>query len=247
MLQAARAYWDGLADPERSEFRFVQISTDEVYGSLPAMGAFTELTPYAPNSPYSASKAAGDHFARAFHRTYGLPVITTNCSNNYGPFQFPEKLIPLTILNAIEGKPLPLYADGQHVRDWLFVEDHCRALLAALQRGRPGEVYNIGGNCQRTNLAIVESLCEIIDELRPDLPHRPCASLIAFVPDRPGHDRRYAIDSTKACRELEWQPTQDLAAGLRATVEWYLANARWVECVTSGVYQRQRLGLSTTS
>jgi dTDP-glucose 4,6-dehydratase len=244
LLQAARGYWAGLGEPGRSQFRFLHVSTDEVYGSLGPAGYFTETTPYAPNSPYSASKAASDHFARAYHRTYGLPVITTHCSNNYGPCQFPEKLIPLMILNALEGKPLPVYADGQNVRDWLYVEDHCRALLAALERGTPGEVYNIGGNCERTNLAIVETLCGIIDELRHDLPHVPCSSLITFVEDRPGHDRRYAIDSSKARRELMWQPQQDLASGLRATVEWYLNNARWVERIATGVYRRQRLGLN---
>jgi dTDP-glucose 4,6-dehydratase len=240
LLEATRAYWDRLDEPLRSDFRFLQVSTDEVYGSLGATGTFAETSPYAPNSPYSASKAASDHFARAYHRTYGLPVITSNCSNNYGPFQFPEKLVPLMILNALEGKPLPLYGDGQNARDWLFVEDHCRALLAALERGKPGEVYNIGGDCERTNLAMVRALCEIVDELLPELPHKPCSSLITFVKDRPGHDRRYAIDAGKARRELGWQPQQDLAAGLRATVRWYLDNARWVERVTSGVYRRQR-------
>ncbi len=246
LLQAVRAYWTTLDEPLRSQFRFVHVSTDEVYGSLGPTGYFTETTPAAPNSPYAASKAASDHFVRAYFHTYGLPTITTNCSNNYGPCQFPEKLIPLMILNALEGKPLPLYADGQNIRDWLFVEDHCRALLAALERGRPGEVYNIGGNCERTNLVIVQTLCAILDELRPDLPHRPCASLITFVKDRPGHDRRYAIDASKARRDLGWQPQQDLASGLRATVEWYLNNARWVERVTSGVYRRERLGLNVS-
>ncbi|HEV3138822.1 MAG TPA: dTDP-glucose 4,6-dehydratase [Pirellulales bacterium] len=245
LLQAARGYWAGLGEPQQSQFRFLHVSTDEVYGSLGPAGYFTETTPYAPNSPYSASKAASDHFARAYHHTYGLPVITTNCSNNYGPCQFPEKLIPLMILNALEGKPLPVYADGQNIRDWLYVEDHCRALLAALELGAPGEVYNIGGNCERTNLSIVETLCGIIDELRPDLAHVPCSSLITFVEDRPGHDRRYAIDSSKSRRELAWQPQQDLASGLRATVQWYMNNARWVERVTTGVYRRERLGLNT--
>jgi dTDP-glucose 4,6-dehydratase len=220
LLEAARTYWAALHEPRRSEFRFLHVSTDEVYGSLGPTGSFTETSPYAPNSPYSASKAASDHFVRAAWHTFGLPAITTNCSNNYGPFQFPEKLIPLVILNALEGKPLPIYGDGGNTRDWLFVEDHCRALFAALDRGTPGEVYNIGGNCERTNLEIVTTLCEIIDELRPDLPHRPCTSLIAFVEDRPGHDRRYAIDDAKARRELGWQPRQDLIAGLSATVQW---------------------------
>ncbi len=246
LLEAVRAYWATLDEPLKSQFRFVHVSTDEVYGSLGPSGYFTETTPSAPNSPYAASKAASDHFVRAYFHTYGLPTITTNCSNNYGPCQFPEKLIPLMILNALEGKPLPLYADGQNIRDWLYVEDHCRALVAALERGRPGEVYNIGGNCERTNLVIVQTLCTILDELRPDLPHRPCSSLITFVKDRPGHDRRYAIDASKARRDLGWQPQQDLASGLRATVEWYLNNARWVERVTSGVYRRERLGLNVS-
>jgi dTDP-glucose 4,6-dehydratase len=243
MLEAARDYWAALDEPLRSGFRFLHVSTDEVYGSLGASGRFTESSPYAPNSPYSASKAASDHFVRAFWHTYGLPCITTNCSNNYGPFQFPEKLIPLMILQALAGELLPLYGDGQNRRDWLFVEDHCQALLAALANGRPGEVYNVGGDCERTNLEIVESICAIIDELRPDLPHRPSKSLITFVADRPGHDRRYAIDASKARRELAWAPRHDLAAGLRATVAWYLGNAGWVERVTSGVYRRERLGL----
>jgi dTDP-glucose 4,6-dehydratase len=244
LLQAARAYWQQLDEPRRKTFRLLHVSTDEVYGSLGPQGHFTETSPYAPNSPYSASKAAADHFVRAFFHTYGLPVITTNCSNNYGPCQFPEKLIPLMILNALEGKPLPVYGDGQNVRDWLFVEDHCRALLAALERGTPGEVYNVGGNCEQTNLSLVEKLCDTVDQLRPDLPHGPCRGLITYVPDRPGHDRRYAIDASKARRELGWQPQQDLAAGLRETVAWYMNNSAWVERVTSGVYRRERLGLN---
>ncbi len=244
LLEAAREYWRRLAEPKRRAFRFLHVSTDEVYGSLGPSGRFTESTPYAPNSPYAASKAAADHFVRAFHHTYGLPTITTNCSNNYGPYQFPEKLIPLVILNAIAGKPLPVYGDGGNVRDWLFVEDHCRALLAALERGTPGEVYNLGGNCERTNLAIVESLCEVIDELCPLLPHRPCRELITFVEDRPGHDRRYAIDAGKARDELGWSPQRDLETGLRLTVEWYLGHAQWVERVTSGSYRGERLGLN---
>jgi dTDP-glucose 4,6-dehydratase len=225
----------------------LHVSTDEVYGSLGAEGSFSETTAYNPNSPYSASKAASDHFVRAFHHTYGLPTITTNCSNNYGPYQFPEKLLPLMILNALEGKPLPIYGDGQNVRDWLYVEDHCQALLAALEHGRPGEVYNIGGNSQRTNLQMVESVCAILDLLRPDLPHRPCSSLISFVPDRPGHDRRYAIDDSKARRELHWRPSHDLPAGLRSTVEWYLNHDGWVQRVTAGVYRRERLGLGDSN
>ncbi len=244
LLETAREYWSGLLGPERSQFRFLHVSTDEVYGSLGATGRFTETTAYAPNSPYSASKAAGDHFVRAFHHTYGLPTITTNCSNNYGPYQFPEKLVPLMIQNAIEGRPLPVYGEGKNVRDWLFVEDHVRGLLAALQRGRPGETYNFGGDCEQTNLEMVEAICDAVDELRPKSPPRSSRELITFVADRPGHDLRYAIDAGKAKRELGWHKQTDLAAGLRKTVQWYLDNQTWVERVTSGKYQRERLGLS---
>ncbi|HUY93566.1 MAG TPA: dTDP-glucose 4,6-dehydratase [Pirellulales bacterium] len=244
LLAAARAYWAGLAEPERSAFRFLHVSTDEVYGSLGASGAFTEQSQYAPNSPYAASKAASDHFVRAYHHTYGLPVLTTNCSNNYGPYQFPEKLIPLMILNALEGKPLPVYGDGQQVRDWLFVEDHCRAIRAVLARGKVGEVYNIGGNCELANLDVVNTICATVDRLRPDLPHAPCTGLIEHVADRPGHDRRYAIDATKIRTELGWQPAQTFAAGLEITVRWYLDNPVWIERVTSGVYARERLGVA---
>jgi dTDP-glucose 4,6-dehydratase len=208
------------------------------------MGKFTETTPYAPNSPYSASKAAADHFVRAFYHTYGLPVLTTNCSNNYGPFQFPEKMIPLMILNAMEGKPLPVYGDGQNVRDWLFVEDHCQALARVLQDGCVGEVYNIGGNSERTNLQVVEAICNTVDSLRPSLPHAPSTSLIRFVQDRPGHDRRYAMDTAKIKRALGWKPQVNFEAGLKSTVQWYLDHPQWVERVTSGSYQRERLGLS---
>lgn len=243
LLEAARRYWVDLPEPERSAFRFLHVSTDEVYGSLGPNGKFTETTPYAPNSPYSASKAASDHFVRAYHHTYGLPVLITNCSNNYGPYQFPEKLIPLMILNALEGKPLPVYGDGQQVRDWLFVEDHCRAIAAVLARGVPGEVYNIGGNCERANLDVVQTICALVDELRPGLAHAPCSSLISYVKDRPGHDRRYAIDATKIHRELGWQPKEDFCSGLRQTVAWYLDNRAWVERITSGKYRRERLGL----
>ncbi len=243
LLEAARRYWVELPEPERSAFRFLHVSTDEVYGSLGPEGKFTETTPYAPNSPYSASKAASDHFARADHHTYGLPVLITNCSNNYGPYQFPEKLIPLMILNALEGKPLPVYGDGQQIRDWLFVEDHCRAIILVLLRGRPGEVYNIGGNCERANLDVVRTICALVDELRPGLPHAPCSSLITFVKDRPGHDRRYAIDAGKIQRELGWRPQEDFSSGMRRTVAWYFDNLPWVERITSGKYQRQRLGL----
>ncbi len=247
LLDAVRGYWSALPPSEQAAFRFLHVSTDEVYGSLGADGYFTETSPYAPNSPYSASKAASDHFVRAYHHTYGLPTLITNCSNNYGPFQFPEKLIPLMILNAIEGKPLPVYGDGMNVRDWLFVEDHCRAIRAVLARGRVGEVYNIGGNCERTNLAIVEAICATVDRQLPGLAHAPCRSLIRFVTDRPGHDRRYAIDAGKIRRELDWRPTQDFESGLERTVAWYMANRRWVDRVTSGVYRRERLGLKSTS
>jgi dTDP-glucose 4,6-dehydratase len=204
--------------------------------------ACDESAPYRPNSPYSASKAAADHFARAYYKTYGLPVLISNCSNNFGPYQFPEKLIPLMILGAVEGKPLPVYGDGQQVRDWLFVEDHCRALGVVLARGQPGEVYNIGGNCQRSNLEVVHAICAAVDRLRPGLPHAPCSKLITHVPDRPGHDRRYAIDATKIQRQLGWQPNHDFEPALALTVEWYLANAAWVQ-QTAAVYRRERLGL----
>jgi dTDP-glucose 4,6-dehydratase len=247
LLEAARAYWAGLAPREQGRFRFLQVSTDEVYGSLGRTGQFQETTPYAPNSPYSASKAACDHFVRAYHHTYGLPTLITNCSNNYGPYQFPEKLIPLMILNAIDGKPLPVYGDGQQVRDWLFVEDHCRALRLVLAAAGAGETYNVGGDCERANLTIVEAICNAIDGRLPHLPHAPCRSLITHVTDRPGHDRRYAIDAGKIRRELGWKPLQDFESGLALTVDWYLANRRWVDRVTTGSYRRQRLGLATAS
>ena len=247
LLEAARKYWSDLSAAEKLAFRFLHVSTDEVYGSLGSTGWFSEASAYAPNSPYSASKASSDHFVRAYHHTFGLPTLITNCSNNYGPYQFPEKLIPLMILNALEGKPLPVYGDGQNVRDWLFVEDHCRALRLVLEQGVPGHVYNIGGGCERANLEIVEAICDLLDEYRPGLPHRPCRSLIRFVQDRPGHDRRYAIDSAKIRRELNWQPRQDFSAGLAATVLWYLNHGDWVERVTTGNYRRQRLGLGAKS
>jgi dTDP-glucose 4,6-dehydratase len=247
LLEAAREYWRGLDDAAKSRFRFVQVSTDEVYGSLGPTGAFTEATPYSPRSPYSASKAAADHFAKAYHHTYGLPVLVTNCSNNYGPYQFPEKLIPLVILNALEGKPLPVYGDGQNIRDWLYVADHCRAIRAVLARGTPGETYNIGGNCERTNLEVVQTICAAVDRLRPGLPHYPCSSLIKFVQDRPGHDRRYAIDARKMRDQLGWQPRECFESGLEQTVRWYLDHAGWVERVASGSYRRQRLGLGDES
>ena len=243
LLEAARTYWSQLAEPERSTFRFVQVSTDEVYGSLGHAGKFTECTPYAPNSPYSASKAASDHFVRAYCHTYGLPVLITNCSNNYGPYQFPEKLIPLMILNALEGKPLPIYGDGQQIRDWLFVEDHCRAIRTVLARGMPGEVYNIGGDSELANLDVVRAICAIVDEMRPDLRHRPCSSLITYVKDRPGHDRRYAIDAGKIRSALGWRPRENFDSGLRRTIQWYLDHTGWVDRITSGKYRRERLGL----
>jgi dTDP-glucose 4,6-dehydratase len=247
LLEASRRYWDDLSEPEKSAFRLLHVSTDEVYGSLGPEGKFTEQTPYAPNSPYSASKASADHLTRAYFHTYGLPVLTTNCSNNYGPYQFPEKLIPLMILNALEGKPLPVYGDGRQIRDWLYVEDHCRAIRTVLRQGRPGEVYNIGGDCERTNLSVVQQIAAIVDRLRPDLPHAPCASLITYVKDRPGHDRRYAIDATKIQSELDWRPRENFETGLEKTIRWYLDNAAWLEGVTTGKYRRQRLGLGAAT
>ena len=243
LLDSARQYIARISTQRRADFRFLHVSTDEVYGSLGPTGLFTETSPYDPSSPYSATKAAADHFARAYFRTFGLPLLVTNCSNNYGPYQFPEKLIPLVILNALEGKPLPVYGDGQNVRDWLFVEDHCRALWRVLTAGRPGETYNIGGNCEQKNLDVVKTICRTVDELRPGLPHAPCGSLITFVRDRPGHDRRYAIDAGKIRRELGWQPEHDFASGIRRTVKWYLDNPQWVSRVASGAYRRERLGL----
>ncbi len=245
LLDAARTYVTRLSPQRRGGFRFLHVSTDEVYGSLGPSGRFTETSPYDPSSPYSASKAAADHFVRAYYRTFGLPVLVTNCSNNYGPYQFPEKLIPLMILNAVEGKPLPVYGDGQNVRDWLFVEDHCQALWKVLAAGRPGETYNIGGNCERTNLDVVQTICHTVDELRSGLAHAPCSSLITFVEDRPGHDRRYAIDASRIRKELGWAAEHDFASGIRRTVQWYLDNAEWVERVGSGAYRRERLGLGS--
>ncbi len=242
LLDCARAYWSGLAGESRQGFRFLHISTDEVYGSLGPEGLFTETTPYAPNSPYSASKAASDHLVRAWFHTYGLPVLTTNCSNNYGPYQFPEKLIPLTILKARRGESLPIYGDGGNIRDWLYVTDHCRAILSVLQAGTPGEVYNVGGNSERTNLQVVDTLCELLDELLPDSPHRPHARLKTFVADRPGHDRRYAIDASKLKRELGWEPRESFETGMRRTVGWYLENSAWCRRVTDGSYRGERLG-----
>jgi dTDP-glucose 4,6-dehydratase len=247
MLEAARQYWSGLSAGERQRFRFVHVSTDEVYGSLGPTGAFTETTSYSPRSPYSASKAAADHLVRAYYHTYGLPTLVTNTSNNFGPYQFPEKLIPLMILNAIEGKPLPVYGDGLQVRDWLFVEDHCHALQLVLDHAAPGETYNIGANCEHTNLEIVHGICRLMDKMRPDLPHLPSEDLIQRVADRPGHDRRYAIDASKVRRDLGWEPQHDFESALALTVRWYLENPAWIERVTSGDYQRQRLGLAAAA
>jgi dTDP-glucose 4,6-dehydratase len=237
LLEQARLYWSGLSEGDRKAFRFLHVSTDEVYGSLGKDDpAFSETTAYAPNSPYSASKAASDHLARAYYHTYGLPVLTTNCSNNYGPFQFPEKLIPLMILNALEGKPLPVYGDGKNVRDWLFVDDHCSAIRAVLQRGRLGETYNIGGNSERTNLEVVTTICDVVDEMRPGGQAGTRRELITYVKDRPGHDRRYAIDASKISSELGWQPAERFEAGLRRTVRWYLDHSSWIDNVRTGAY-----------
>jgi dTDP-glucose 4,6-dehydratase len=238
LLQEARAYHASLSGAERDAFRFLHVSTDEVYGSLgPEDAAFAETTPYAPNSPYSASKAGSDHLVRAWFHTYGLPTLTTNCSNNYGPYQFPEKLIPLMILNALEGKPLPVYGDGQNVRDWLFVRDHCAAIRDVLKKGRLGEVYNVGGRSEKKNIEVVQTVCAIIDELRPKSAGR-YADQIAFVKDRPGHDRRYAIDSSKIETEIGWRPSVTFESGLRQTVQWYLDHPAWVGNVKSGAYRQ---------
>ncbi len=237
LLEQARAYWEGLAGERRAGFRFLHVSTDEVYGSLgPSDPGFTETTPYAPNSPYSASKAGSDHLVRAYHHTYGLPVLTTNCSNNYGPYQFPEKLIPLVVLNGLEGKPLPVYGDGSNVRDWLYVEDHCTAIATVLERGAPGETYNIGGSAERANIEVVKTICALLDRLAPA--SGPHEKLIRFVTDRPGHDRRYAMDHSKLSRELGWQPRESFETGLERTVRWYLEHLDWVRGVRSGDYQR---------
>jgi dTDP-glucose 4,6-dehydratase len=241
LLEAARAYFGTLGAAAREKFRFIHISTDEVYGSLGADGSFCETTAYAPNSPYSASKAGADHLVRAWHRTFGLPAIVTNCSNNYGPCQFPEKLIPLTILNALEGKPLPVYGRGENIRDWLFVEDHAEALLRVTQHGVPGETYNFGGRSERHNIDVVHAICDIMDEMMPNGGRR--RDLIAFVTDRPGHDLRYAIDCSKAERALDWRPRETFESGLRKTVAWYLANEAWWTPIRSGVYGGRRLGI----
>lgn len=243
LLQAVRRFWKDLPEERSGEFRFLHVSTDEVYGSLsPEDPAFNEENPHRPNSPYSASKAASDHLVRAYHHTYGLPVVTTNCSNNYGPFQFPEKLIPLMILNALDGKSLPIYGDGMNVRDWLFVEDHCTAILEVLRAGRLGETYNIGGKCERPNIEIVDQICGILDELRPRSDGTSHASLKTFVKDRPGHDRRYAIDASKIERELGWTPAETFETGIRRTIRWYLDHLAWCREIEEKKYQRQRIG-----
>lgn len=242
LLEQSRDYWKSLEGAARDAFRFLHVSTDEVYGSLGETGKFTETTPYAPNSPYSASKAASDHLVRAFHHTYGLPVLTTNCSNNYGPFQFPEKLIPLIIARALRGEALPVYGDGRNVRDWLFVGDHCSAIRRVLDAGRVGETYNVGGNAERENIQVVRAICALLDAKRPLPDGRARESLITFVADRPGHDRRYAIDASKIERELGWSPTVTFEQGIERTVDWYLDNSGWVERVLDGSYRLERIG-----
>ena len=243
LLDAARRHWQGLVEADRQRFRFLHVSTDEVYGTLGESDLFTEETPYAPNSPYSASKAGSDHLARAWFHTFGLPVVTTNCSNNYGPYQYPEKLIPVVILKALAGQPIPVYGTGENVRDWLYVQDHVEALQAAFERGTPGEVYNVGGHNEKTNLDVVHGICSVLDELRPD--GAPHADLVSFVTDRPGHDWRYAIDAGKIERELGWTPAETFETGLRKTVEWYLDNQGWCNRVRDGSYRMERLGRGT--
>jgi dTDP-glucose 4,6-dehydratase len=239
LLEAVRAYWNGLEDEAKASFRFLHVSTDEVYGSLTKEDpAFAETNRYEPNSPYSASKAASDHLVRAYHHTYGLPVLTTNCSNNYGPYHFPEKLIPLVIHNALAGKPLPIYGDGQQIRDWLYVKDHCSAIRCVLEAGKLGETYNIGGWNEKANLEVVRTLCSILDELSPRTDGKPYVDQITYVKDRPGHDRRYAIDATKIERELGWKPAETFETGIRKTVQWYLDNQPWVQNITSGAYRQ---------
>jgi len=243
LLEVARVYWKELTEEATRDFRFLHVSTDEVYGSLDTEGYFTEETAYAPNSPYSASKASSDHLVRAYFHTYGLPVLTTNCSNNYGPYQFPEKLIPLMILNAIEGKALPIYGNGQNVRDWLFVEDHCKAIRTVLEQGISGQVYNIGGNNEKTNLQVVHTLCDLLDDMIPKQGGASYRDQIIYVKDRPGHDQRYAIDASKIKKQLAWEPAENFETGMRKTVQWYLDNPTWCQRVLDGSYQRERLGL----
>jgi dTDP-glucose 4,6-dehydratase len=243
LLESARSYWSALSEAAKSSFRFLNVSTDEVYGSLGPEGLFTESTPYDPSSPYSASKAASDHLAIAWHRTYGLPVLVSNCSNNYGPYHFPEKLIPLMILNALEGKPLPVYGKGANIRDWLYVEDHARALYLILTKGRPGATYNVGGRNERTNLEVVQTICRILDEIQPN--KKPHDRLITFVPDRPGHDLRYAIDATKLESELSWHSEENFDSGIRKTISWYLDNKWWWGPLREKVYGGERIGLLT--
>jgi dTDP-glucose 4,6-dehydratase len=243
LLESTRDFWRGLDAGTKDGFRFLHVSTDEVYGSLGAEGKFTETTPYAPNSPYSASKAASDHLVRAFHHTYGLPTLTTNCSNNYGPYQFPEKLIPLVIQKALVGESLPVYGDGMNIRDWLFVGDHCSAIRRVLDAGKVGETYNVGGNAERTNISVVKTICALLDARRPLADGRKRESLITYVKDRPGHDRRYAIDSSKLQRELGWQPSQTFESGIEQTVDWYLAHQPWTQRVLDGSYRMERLGV----
>ncbi|MCO5054653.1 dTDP-glucose 4,6-dehydratase [Thermomonas sp.] len=242
LLEAARDYWKALEYDTIQRFRFLHVSTDEVYGALGATGLFTETTPYAPNSPYSASKAASDHLVRAFHHTYGLPTLTTHCSNNYGPYHFPEKLIPLVIAKALAGQPLPVYGDGKQVRDWLYVGDHCRAIRTVLERGRVGETWNVGGNAEKQNIEVVQAICALLDAKRPRPDGQPYARQITFVADRPGHDRRYAIDASKLRDELGWQPEYSFERGLAQTVDWYLANQPWVQRVLDGSYRLERIG-----
>ncbi len=242
LLEQVRDYWKSLDASGRDAFRFLHVSTDEVYGSLGESGKFTEDTPYAPNSPYSASKAASDHLVRAFHHTYGLPVLTTNCSNNYGPYQFPEKLIPLVIAKALAGEPLPVYGDGLNVRDWLYVGDHCAAIRRVLEGGRIGETYNVGGDAERTNITVVETICRLLDERRPLADGRARESLVTYVKDRPGHDRRYAMDASKLHGELGWAPAVTFDEGMATTVDWYLDNAAWVQRVLDGSYRLERIG-----
>lgn len=242
LLESVRDYWRALQGGKREAFRFLHVSTDEVYGSLGDTGKFTETTPFAPNSPYSASKAASDHLVRAFHHTYGLPVLTTNCSNNYGPYHFPEKLIPLIIARALAGEPLPVYGDGKNVRDWLYVSDHCAAIRTVLEKGRPGETYNVGGDAERQNIEVVETICKLLDERRPREDGKPRASQITYVTDRPGHDRRYAIDASKLQNELGWKPQYTFEKGIAQTVGWYLENQAWVKRVLDGSYRLERIG-----